>query len=186
MATSPFVKPKQVRLALADVLQKRYDALLAAKPKFTKDIKKWKDDGAALLQQIAYRKIGGDWVEVKAELSAGEAREAFTDMISEATAGEAWKLDPRRVGISKLLQYLVSWSFLMDPDGDEVAPLNEDSLRLMDIETFNELVALVDWHDEQAAAKREARKNDLIGESKSRAISPSPSVVTGESTGFVN
>jgi hypothetical protein len=111
----------------------------------------------------------GDWIDVKKELNAGEQRAIFTDLVVNMTAGEKPKLDPKQVGKTKLLQYIVGWSFT-DAKGDAV-PFSEGALENLDPDTYTELVEAVDAHEEAAEKVRAERKNDRSGESTSKAIS---------------
>jgi hypothetical protein len=111
----------------------------------------------------------GDWIDVKKELNAGEQRAIFTDLVKEMVAGEKPHLDPKQVGKTKLMQYIVAWSFA-DAKGD-VVPFSEGALENLDPDTYGELVEAVDAHEETAEKVRAERKNDRSGESTSKAIS---------------
>jgi hypothetical protein len=50
----------------------------------------------------------GDFIDVKRELSAGEQRRMFAGMVLHGVVpGEKTLLDPERVGITKMVEYLV-------------------------------------------------------------------------------
>lgn len=124
----------------------------------------------------------GEWIEVKTELNAGEARRMFTDCVRDATAGEAWTLDPEKVGITQVLAYLTGWS-LLDAQ-QRPAPISAMTLGLLDQDTLTEIMAAVKAHDEVVERRRSARKNGHDGETTSPATSPSLVGVAGASSGF--
>ncbi len=114
----------------------------------------------------------GDWVDVKRELNAGEHRRVFSRMVKEMRAGEKTTIDPEQVGLSKLVEYIVDWSF---EDNGKAIPVSASAFNALDAETFTELVKMVDTHEEAVEAEIEARKNDQAGEKASSPISPSAS-----------
>jgi polyhydroxyalkanoate synthesis regulator phasin len=122
-----------------------------------------------------------EWIEVKTELNAGEARKVFTDVIREAKAGQAWDLDPEKVGPTQVLAYVTRWS-LLDAQGQPVE-VTETTLNALDQDTYQEILAAVERHDAACEAKRIARKNGQAGETASPRISPSLVAVGGASTG---
>jgi len=127
---------------------------------------------------------GGEWIDVKGELNAGEARRVFSSLVKEMNAGEMTKLDPDRVGLTKIIAYVVGWS-LLNRDG-RPEPLDESAIDNLDLDTYQEIAAAVDLHDSACEARRNARKNDRDGESRSPATSPSPDAVAGVSSGFAH
>jgi hypothetical protein len=124
---------------------------------------------------------GGEWIDIKSELNAGEARRVFSSLIKEMNAGERMKLDPDRVGLTKLLGYLVGWSLLNSEGRPE--PLDESAIDNLDRDTYAEIVEAVEAHDRACDERRAARKNDRDGETRSSAISPSRGAAAGESSG---
>lgn len=126
----------------------------------------------------------GDWITVKKELNAGEQKAIFSGMVKEQRAGEDALLDPSRVGLSKLVQWIRAWSFA-DKEGKRV-PLTESAINALDVDSYRELNDAVDAHAERSEAARLARKNGQGGEMTSSATSPSPGVAAGVSSGSVN
>ena len=124
---------------------------------------------------------GGEWLDVKSELNAGEARRIFSTLVKEMNAGEVTKLDPERVGLTKLVEYVVGWS-LLNKRGQPQA-ISESAFNALDQDTYAELIAAVDAHDARVETIRAARKNGQGGETPSPAISPSLVGVAGASTG---
>ena len=145
-----FVQPEVVRLFLVDVHKRALEKLRA--------------DSTATPEAIAEAEAAvrqadddGEWIDVKAELNAGETRHIFTDLVKDLQAGEKAKLDPTQVGLTKMTQYIVDWS-LTDPRGARV-PFSPSALTNLDTETYNEISAAVDWHDEDVERRRAERKN---------------------------
>jgi hypothetical protein len=124
---------------------------------------------------------GEQWIDVKAELNAGEARKIFSGLVKTMQAGKPTELDPEKVGLTKLLAYLVGWS-LCNRDG-RPEPIEESSIDNLSQGRYREIMDAVDAHEAASEAKREARKNGQGGEKASAAISPSPVAAAGASTG---
>ncbi len=125
---------------------------------------------------------GGEWIDVKAELNAGEARHIFSALVKEMHAGRPTTIDPDKVGVTKVVEYVVGWS-LLGLDG-RPEPVSESAIDGLDVDTYREIVDAVDAHDAACEAARLARKNGQGGESPSPAISPSLAGVAGASSGF--
>lgn len=173
MGRSRFVQPGRVRLLLADVHTRALHEL-RTKGKDVGDGKYEKataDDIAAAEAAVAQAIDDGDWIEVKSELNAGETRRIFTDLVKDLHAGEKAALDPEQVGLTKMLQYILAWSFV-DQDG-RPEPFSASALENLDTDSYREVSAAVDWHDEQVEAKRQERKNGRTSGSMSSVISMS-------------
>jgi hypothetical protein len=127
---------------------------------------------------------GHQWIEVKEELNAGEARKVFSGLVKKMNAGQATELDPEKVGLTKLLAYLVNWS-ARDRDG-RPEPIDESTIDNLTQERYRELVAAVDAHDAACEARRAARKNGQDGETPSARTSPSLAAAVGASSGSVS
>jgi hypothetical protein len=125
---------------------------------------------------------GGEWIDVKKELNAGEARRIFATLVKTMNVGEVTTLDPEKVGLTKVVEYVVGWS-LLGTDG-RPEPVSESAIDGLDQDTYREIVDAVDAHDVACEAIRVARKNGQGGETASAAISPSPDAAAGASTGF--
>lgn len=106
----------------------------------------------------------GDFVDVKKELNAGEQRQVFAGMVRDITPGERALVDPAKVGVTKLMAYILGWSFV-DADGKPV-PFSESGLNALDTETYAEVVAAIDAHEEAVEKARAMRKNAATGEAK--------------------
>lgn len=125
---------------------------------------------------------GDEWIDVKAELNAGEARRIFSGLVKTMEAGRPTELDPEKVGLTKLVEYIVGWS-LLGTDG-RPEPVSESAIDGLDQDTYREIMDAVDAHEVAVEAARQARKNGQDGETPSPAISPSLEPVAGASSGF--
>src|SRR4051812_47252677 len=79
----------------------------------------------------------GDWIDVKRELTSGEQRHIFSQIVKEHRGGERPLLDTQKVGATRVIEYLVGWSFC---DDNGPVPLSESALDNLDGETFKEIV----------------------------------------------
>jgi hypothetical protein len=181
MGRNRFVEGRPVRIHLVDVARHQLHTLeqLPA-PKAEEEAARMKALADAALN-VSDAEADGAWIDVKSELTAGEAAEVYTDLVTDARHGEAFQIDVRKLGITRLLKYLLAWSFAKPlPDGrEEPVPISAGSLWQLDSETFRELNDAIDWHEETIIAAREARKNIRGSGTESKAISPSPSAAAG-------
>ena len=168
-----FVQPEVVRLFLVDVHKRALEKLRSEPPPqwsttFGQDVDvtifgeaekldAYRVKLAEAEAAVKHAEDDGEWIDVKAELNAGETRHIFTDLVKDLQAGEKAKLDPTQVGLTKMTQYIVDWS-LTDPRGARV-PFSPSALTNLDTETYNEISAAVDWHDEDVERRRAERKN---------------------------
>jgi hypothetical protein len=103
-----------------------------------------------------------DFVDVKADLNAGEYVDLLRDMAD-------------RKSFAKILAYVLGWSLIgldgqplpYDPDGDE--QIRRDTVRSLDKYTLRELVAALDRHEAVQDAAHTAKKKTLGGERGSSA-----------------
>jgi hypothetical protein len=124
----------------------------------------------------------GEWIEVKRELNAGEQRHAQAGYYKDIRVGERATVDFEQYGKTKILAYLVGWSFTGFDGRPE--PFDESALNQLDMDTYLEIEAALDAHEARISARREARKNGQDGAKTSPAISPSPYAAAGASSGF--
>jgi hypothetical protein len=181
MGRNRVVQPGVVRHQIADVHRRSHEKLLTLgveeapgkrRPATTEEV-------AASADRLDEAVQDADWVELKADLSAGESREAFNRLVLPRGFDERAQVDNSQIGVSKILAYLTGWS-ICGADG-QVLPYNlampaEERLATIlsvDRWTYGEIDAVVDWHEEQVTAAREARKNVRAGEPKSSPTSPS-------------
>jgi hypothetical protein len=106
----------------------------------------------------------GDYIDVKKELNAGEYRKLLYDQFKDSD-GEKVVLDHSKLGIVKLLAYLLGWSFV--GRNNEPIPYNVEqpeeirraTIDSLDRDTYRELIAAVTAHEERQEAALEAKKN---------------------------
>jgi len=110
----------------------------------------------------------GDWIDVKKELNAGEQRRVFTNLVKTMQAGEKPELNPEQVGKTKILEYVVAWSFGTGPQA-----FSASALDAIDPDSYAEIMAAVDAHDESSDKAREERKNGRSTATISEVTSPS-------------
>lgn len=177
-----FVRPEVVRLYLVDVHRRA----LADHRVRMKTLKGDELTAATLvIPQLeinikdAERK--GRYIDVKKRLTAGESRKMFAQVVRDMTAGERARLDPERIGVSKLLAYLLAWS-LTDDDGHPV-PFSPEALDSVDPDVYADMIKAVDWHEEVQDAARSAEKNGPDGATPSSTTSSLPSVADGVLSG---
>jgi hypothetical protein len=111
----------------------------------------------------------GDYVDVKRELNAGEYRKLLYSQFKDNPAGDALTVDPAKVGIAKLLAYLLGWSLVSVVDHQPIPydPQDPEELRRavlddLDTATYKELIAVVTAHEAQQDAATEAQKKTRI------------------------
>jgi hypothetical protein len=130
----------------------------------------------------------GDYIDVKARLNHGEYDDYLARISPHQTPGEPLRMETRQIRTSKVLAYLLGWSITQKGkpipyslDMPEKARI--DVLRSIDRETFREIYAAIDAHEDAEDAASVARKNGTGGGIESSAISPSPDAVTGDTNG---
>ncbi len=164
-----FVQPEVTRLQLTDVHVRALEAL--------RDPAK----GVALQgggyrkptdEEIAAREVARDeaaeagaWIDVKRELTAGEARDAQAELYDELHFGERARVNIKQLDFAKCAAYVVGW-WLRDPEG-KLLPFSAAALKNVNQATFADISAAVDWHEEQSIAAQVARKNETAGTTKS-------------------
>jgi hypothetical protein len=113
------------------------------------------------------------WIEIKAELSAGDERRVWTGLIKdgEMTAGHEPRLDPEMVGLTQILGYLLAWSFT-DDDGQPVR-VSKAALDNLKRDTYREIKDIIEAHDDAARAESDALLKNRRGATGSSGTSPS-------------
>jgi len=128
-----------------------------------------------------------DTITVKKRLSSGEERRMLRRGISYAADGTR-KFDPIEGGLSKVLAFLVDWTFT-GPDGkrlairDQPPSIVEAALDLLDPESYTEVLRAIEAHEKAMAAEREAEKKTRSGGVTSSVISPWPAAAAGGTSG---
>jgi hypothetical protein len=103
----------------------------------------------------------GHWIEVRKRLNAGESRKMFARVVKDMTAGEKAQLDPEQVGLTKLVAYVLGWSFT-GFDGKPV-PFSVAAMDNLDPDIYAEMIKAIDQHIEDQDAARSAEKNESAG-----------------------
>lgn len=112
----------------------------------------------------------GQFLDVKRELTFGEYRRIQTDMMAgPMVQGEPIKVDPKKVGITRLLAYVVGWS-LVDADGRPV-PISEGAIEQLQIDRAREITDAITAHEDAQDRARLERLANPTGASGLRAIS---------------
>lgn len=130
----------------------------------------------------------GDYIDVKKRLNHGEHDDYLARIAPFQTPGEPLRMETRQIRTGKVLAYLVGWSLTqrgkpiaMSTDMPEKARV--DILNSLDKETFSEIHAAIDQHEDRVEEEADARKNGQAHENESPAISPSPEPVAGVTSG---
>ena len=105
---------------------------------------------------------GGQWLEVRDELSVGEERAAMSRQISQVGADGSFKPNLEQVGMAETAAYIVDWS-LVDARGKQV-PYSPAALSNLRPEAFAVIDAAVDLHKKAMA---DARKKSDTGSTSS-------------------
>jgi hypothetical protein len=124
------------------------------------------------------------FIDVKRRLNAGEKRRIFSRMVSKFESGGEPQIDMQMVGLTKLVEYLVGWSF-SDDEGTPVK-VSEDAINNLDPDLYAEVLKAIEAHEERIDKEREQEKNALAGENGSSTISSSPDHLAGGMSGSVN
>lgn len=128
-----------------------------------------------------------DWIVVKRFLTAGEQRRIFRLMMRAGVRGVD-EIDTLNVGLSKMIVYLLDWSYT-DPDGAPLVIAGQPEatiaaiLENLDVDVFRQVLEAVEAHESAIDARRAAEKNGRGGEMKSSAISPLPAPLAGDTNG---
>lgn len=105
----------------------------------------------------------GDWLLVKKKLTAGEQRRMFMRQMKTMVAGEKVELNPRQVGLSQMVEYLVDWSITDSDDKpvvirDQSSEFVESAIEMLDMESFNEILKAIQDHEAAMTVEREIEK----------------------------
>lgn len=168
MGRCRIVEPKTVRLHLVDVHKRALatiDAEIAEKGLSESRIQQREQLAARLEQAIE----DADFIDVKKQLSAGEVRNIYAGMVEEQKFGSSASVNPKRVGLTKIMEYLVGWSFV-DRDGGRL-PVSESALLSFDPDTFHEINEAIDFHQQEMERAATDRKKTTAGDPMSSPTS---------------
>lgn len=132
-----------------------------------------------------------DFLIVKKSLTAGEVRDLFHRSRPVGNGNGRYELDPLLVPRQTIVAYLVDWSFC-DADGNPIVIRDRDAdfiaaaLDQLPYDYFGEVLNAVETHETAMTRARNEQKKIPNGETKSQAISPSPSYSDGGTNGSPN
>jgi hypothetical protein len=115
-----------------------------------------------------------EWIDVKAQLNAGERREMFASMrrtLTDSTGRSISELDPVLIFRAKFSAYVLGWSFTL-PDGTP-APVTPSAFDNLDDDTDSEIRDAISAHEDALEREKRERKNFRDGVSRSGPTSPS-------------
>lgn len=161
MSRNRFVQPEVKRLYFVDLYRRDHQALI--------DRKKPKATAEELARSEALVKdaeADGAFIDVKRQLTAREQRRVFAKLVKEMQAGKT-TYDVEMVGFTKLVEYLVGWSFT-DDNGPVL--VSEDAIDGLDQETYRDIARMIEEHEDSVTKEKEKNR---IGGTSSEAISPS-------------
>jgi hypothetical protein len=130
----------------------------------------------------------GDTITVKTRLTHGERSDSYARQYQTNDEGKL-ELIPGQIKLSMVTAYLVDWS-LTDEAGERVAIFGEPVetveriVRNLFPEDFDEILSAIEKHE--LAQKRARAQEKKLKPAADAAISSSPSVVVGASTGSVS
>lgn len=102
----------------------------------------------------------GDWLDVRRELSTGEARRAMAKTIKTMRADGRIEPDLEMLGRAEITAYIVDWSFV---DGnDKRVPFTDAAMDNLTQDAYAEIETAVRAH---IAAVEDERKNSKSGSS---------------------
>jgi hypothetical protein len=105
---------------------------------------------------------GGDWIEIKRRLTAGETKRVQARMLKNSYAGEKMEIDFEMAEVSQVIEYLADWSFV-DEAGQPVkirdtAPeYMAGAVRSLDPDTFREIVEAIAAHEKTLEEEKKPR-----------------------------
>ena len=100
----------------------------------------------------------GDWVDLKRDLTVGEARGYLFGGLREGPDGDQIR-DVELTMVLRLLAWIAEWSFVIYEDGKPTSrrlPVTRDGIDALDMGTLNELLAALNQHE---LARSRPRKN---------------------------
>lgn len=103
----------------------------------------------------------GDWINLKRKLNAGEAGELY-DATYRSNVGSSERSTVREVRMSRfqldrMFFYILEWSFI--DDENKPLPLTAENIRLLDLETTEEIhAAITELEEENTRLENEAKK----------------------------
>ncbi len=117
---------------------------------------------------------GGDWIEVKKQLTVGEERAAFQRAIGEVNSDGWRRPNVEMLGLSEVHAYIVDWGGdgFRDTEGRRVEPTLA-ALQSMTANDYMEIDTAIKAHIQAMAEEEAARKNEKDGKNATAPTSPS-------------
>jgi len=106
-----------------------------------------------------------DWILVKKHLTAGETRKVFRRMIRKGATGD--EIDSLQVGLSKMVVYVLDWSF-QDATGQPVVLREQsdddkaDAFENLPTEAFAEILQAVEAHEQAMERERAEERQQAL------------------------
>lgn len=95
---------------------------------------------------------GGDWLDVRRELTVGEQRRAMAKAVKSMRADGRIEPDFQQVGKAEIAAYIVDWSFV---DGnDKRVPFTDDAIDNLTAAAYDEIETAVRAHIAAVEAER--------------------------------
>ena len=110
----------------------------------------------------------GQFIHIKDRLNAGELEDLHAKWQPLIKGGQGVELQTRAVRFSKVIAYLLDWSFV-DEDGNPVE-VTDGAIESLDPQVFTEIHRLIEAHETQRDAEVAALKADPPGATESSAI----------------
>jgi len=102
----------------------------------------------------------GDWIEIKKELSVGDAKRiqnaAITFVGGDINDDRKFGVDMERASIEQVLVWLVEWSFRNEKD--KPVSITRESIRSLDQESFEEIENAITSYAETLEKEKNALK----------------------------
>lgn len=114
---------------------------------------------------------GGEWIDVKRELTYGETEDMYAAMRKQFGPNEMPLLDPTRIGRARMAAYLVAWSFT-DSAGKPV-PVSESAFAQLRPTVARAIRDALEEHEEDVQRAMDVEKNVRDGATVSSPITPS-------------
>jgi len=111
---------------------------------------------------------GGDWLEVKKHLTAGESRHAQAKVLKPTSPGETPIFDLEHLGIAQAVAYLLDWNITDESDrpvriADQPYDVVAAALKNQSPESLREILAAIEAHDTAMVAERNHEKKVPAG-----------------------
>lgn len=114
----------------------------------------------------------GDWIEVKRALTVGERRSIISSAAKGGISsdGQRVHIDANEMAFARVATWLLDWSFVgMD---DKPMKFTAAAVRNLDSESFTEIEAAIDAHEEAETAAKNSSASTATGSSTPMSLVP--------------